>query len=70
MNHSGSGDLSLEDSKLQTKTDALVSFEMDSTQYLRKNKVALDALIGIDFKESKYSFLGKYRLGQSIASCV
>ena len=57
MNHSGSGDLSLENSKLQTKTDALVSFEMDSTQYLNKNKVALDALIGIDLKENKYSFL-------------
>lgn len=57
MNHSGSGDLSLETSELQTKTDALVSFEMDSTQYLNKNKVALDALIGIDLKEGKYSFL-------------
>jgi len=57
MNHSGSGDLSLEASKLQTRTDALVSFEMDSTKYLNKNKIALDALIGIDLKESKYSFL-------------
>ncbi len=57
MNHSGFGDLSLEDSRLQTKTDALVSFEMDSTQYLNKNKVALDALISIDLNESKYSFL-------------
>jgi len=57
MNHSGSGDLSLENSKLQTKTEALVSFELDSTQYLNQNKVALDALIGIDLKENKYSFL-------------
>ncbi|NKI30580.1 AsmA-like C-terminal region-containing protein [Croceivirga thetidis] len=57
MNHSGSGDLSLANSQLQTKTDALVSFEMDSTQYLNKNKVALDALIGIDLNENKYSFL-------------
>ena len=57
MNHSGTGDLSLENSELQTKTDALVSFEMDSTQYLNKNKVALDALIGIDLNENKYSFL-------------
>ncbi|MEM9000253.1 MAG: AsmA-like C-terminal region-containing protein [Bacteroidota bacterium] len=57
MNHSGTGDLSLETSKLQTKTEALVSFDMDSTRYLNKNKIALDALIGIDLKENKYSFL-------------
>ncbi len=57
MNHSGTGDLSLMDSELRTKTDALVSFELDSTQYLNKNKVALDALIGIDLNENKYSFL-------------
>ncbi len=57
MHHSGSGDLSLEASELQTKTDALVSFAMDSTQYLNNNTIALDALIGIDLKENKYSFL-------------
>ncbi len=57
MNHSGTGDLSLEKSELKTLTDALVSFEMDSTKYLNKNKVNLDALIGIDLGENKYSFL-------------
>lgn len=57
MNHSGTGDLSLEKSELKTLTDALVSFEMDSTQYLNKNKVNLDALIGIDLSENRYSFL-------------
>ena len=57
INHAGTGDLSLEQSELQTKTDALVSFELDSTKYLNKNKVSLDALIGIDLKENKYSFL-------------
>ncbi|MCB0372376.1 MAG: AsmA family protein [Muricauda sp.] len=57
MNHSGTGDLSLEKSQLKTMTDALVSFEMDSTQYLNKNKINLDALIDIDLAESKYSFL-------------
>lgn len=57
MNHSGSGDLSLEQSQLETLTDALVSFEMDSTQYLSRNKVSLDALIGVDLVENKYSFL-------------
>ncbi|MBO0322805.1 AsmA family protein [Muricauda sp. CAU 1633] len=57
MNHSGTGDLSLEQSELKTLTDALVSFEMDSTKYLNNNKISLDALIGIDLKESKYTFL-------------
>jgi hypothetical protein len=57
MNHSGTGDLSLENSQLKTLTDALVSFEMDSTKYLNNNKLSLDAIIGIDLKNSKYSFL-------------
>lgn len=57
VNHYGNGDLSLENSELDTKTDALVSFQMDSTKYLNNNKIKLDALIGIDLKENKYSFL-------------
>ncbi len=57
FNHKGTGDLSLELSELDTQTSALVSFEMDSTNYLNKNKVSLQALIGIDLKQSKYSFL-------------
>lgn len=57
MNHSGTGDLSLENSELKTLTDALVSFEIGSTGYLNNNKIFLDALIGIDLKDNKYSFL-------------
>ncbi|NND78950.1 MAG: AsmA family protein [Maribacter sp.] len=55
--HSGSGDLSVAMSELDTKTEALVTFELDSTNYLSENKVKLDALIGIDLKEDKYTFL-------------
>ncbi|WP_047419034.1 AsmA-like C-terminal region-containing protein [Cellulophaga sp. Hel_I_12] len=57
MNHSGTGDLSLEKSELDTKTSGLVSFEMDSTNYLNRNPVKLDALIGIDLNTNTYSFL-------------
>ena len=57
IDHSGSGDLSASTSQLTTKTHALVSFAMDSTEYLTKNIVDLDALIQIDLAESKYSFL-------------
>ncbi len=57
MNHSGTGDLSLENSELRTNTEAKVLFEMDSTNYLNNHSVALEALIGIDLKENKYTFL-------------
>lgn len=57
FSHSGTGDLSLETSELDTHTNGLVSFEMDSTNYLKKNPIKLDAVIGIDLKESKYTFL-------------
>ena len=57
MNHTGTGDLSLAKSELKTQTEAFVSFELDSTKYLNKNKIALDAVIGLDLEENKYSFL-------------
>ncbi|MGJ8713625.1 MAG: AsmA family protein [Maribacter stanieri] len=55
--HKGTGDLSLATSELDTHTDAFISLEMDSVNYLNKNKGKLDALIGIDLNENKYSFL-------------
>jgi len=57
MNHTGAGDLSLANSKLQTKTDALVSFAFAGTEYLIKNPVSLDALVGIDLEQGRYRFL-------------
>lgn len=57
MDHSGKGDLSAETSELDTHTNALVSFEMDSTNYLNNNKIQWDALIGVDLNQNKYSFL-------------
>jgi len=57
LQHHGNGDLSLENSELETVTEALVSFSMDSVKYLNKNKIKLNALVGIDLKENKYTLL-------------
>ena len=42
--------------ELNTKSEAHVSITMDSTNYLNNNPVKLDALIGLDLKNSKYTF--------------
>ncbi|WP_417886444.1 AsmA-like C-terminal region-containing protein [Zunongwangia sp.] len=57
LNHSGTGDFSLDQTKLDTDTEAIVSFEMDSVNYLSRNKVALDAVLQMDLENMKYTFL-------------
>ncbi len=57
IQHTGTGDLSATTSELDTNTEAKVTFELDSTNYLNKNKVKLDAVIGIDLAADKYTFL-------------
>lgn len=57
FNHSGSGDLSSDNTKLKTKTSSLVSFEMDKKSYLKNIPVQLDALLDLDLKNMKFSFL-------------
>ena len=57
IEHSGKGDLSASSSELDTNTEAVVSFELDSTNYLRKHKIKLNALIGIDLIDDKYTLL-------------
>lgn len=57
LNHSGSGDLSDQLITLITKTDALVSVEMEGTRYLKKQQLALDATFEIDQAAQKYTFL-------------
>ena len=56
LNHSGSGTFSGDKSELDTETEANVSFEMDSTNYLKNTHIKLDALIGMDLENSKYTF--------------
>lgn len=57
LNHSGNGDLSAVKSELDTETSALISFEMDSVNYFSRNAINLDAKLGIDLAENKYTFL-------------
>ena len=56
LNHSGKGNFSTDFSELNTNTEALVSFSLDSTNYLNANSIKLDALIAIDLAENKYIF--------------
>ncbi|WP_040281275.1 AsmA family protein [Psychroserpens damuponensis] len=57
LNHSGNGTFSDDTSQLDTTTDANVSMSMDSVQYLNQNKIKLEALIGMNLNEQKYTFM-------------
>lgn len=56
LNHEGHGTFSAETSELNTNTEANITFAMDSTNYLSSNPVKLDAIIGLDLANSKYTF--------------
>lgn len=56
LNHEGHGIFSAEISELKTKSEANVSFTIDSTIYLSSNPIKLDALIGLDLNNNKYTF--------------
>ncbi|WP_452226666.1 AsmA family protein [Lacinutrix cladophorae] len=56
LNHSGKGTFSEDVSELDTNTEARVSLSLDSTQYLNNNTIKLDAIIGLDLENSKYTF--------------
>ncbi|MGC1205826.1 MAG: AsmA-like C-terminal region-containing protein [Flavobacteriaceae bacterium] len=56
LNHKGHGIFSAENSELDTKSEANVSISIDSTSYLSNNPIKLDALIGLDLTNSKYTF--------------
>ncbi len=56
LNHEGHGTFSASTSELDTETSANVSFTLDSINYLSNNPIKLDALIGLDLENSKYTF--------------
>ena len=57
LHHQGTGDFSLDQTELDTDTEAIVSFEFDSINYLNRNKVDLDAVLQMNLENMKYTFL-------------
>ena len=54
--HSGKGNFAEDVFALDTKTTGFITFALDSKTYLNNIKVSLDAILGIDIKNSKYTF--------------
>ena len=56
LNHTGTGNFAASKLDLDTKTTARVSFDMDSTNYMKNILLDLDAVLGIDLEQSTYTF--------------
>ncbi len=56
LNHSGTGDFTNSKLDLVTKSTAKVSLDMDKMNYMNRVSLSLDAILGIDLEQSKYSF--------------
>ncbi|GAA3765881.1 AsmA-like C-terminal region-containing protein [Flavobacterium ginsengiterrae] len=56
LNHEGTGDFTNSKLDLNTKTTANVSLDMDKVNYMKNIKLTLDAVLGIDLDQSKYTF--------------
>lgn len=54
--HTGKGNFADDILDLDTKSTAKVSFHIDNVNYLKNVGISLDAVLGIDLKNSKYSF--------------
>lgn len=57
VQHTGKGDFSMVESELDTHTQTTVSFTMEGTKYLNQHLVTLDAVIGMDLNQMRFSFL-------------
>lgn len=56
LNHTGKGNFAASKLDLDTKTTARVSLDMDKTNYMKNIALTLDAVLGIDLENSKYTF--------------
>lgn len=56
LNHEGTGDFTNSKLDLTTKSTAKVSLDMDKVNYMKNISLTLDAVLGIDLAQSKYTF--------------
>ena len=56
LNHEGTGDFTNSKLDLTTKSTAKVSLDMDKVNYMKNIALTLDAVLGIDLAQSKYTF--------------
>ncbi|MGV8945397.1 MAG: AsmA-like C-terminal region-containing protein [Lutibacter sp.] len=56
INHEGSGDFKNKILDLKTKSTAKLSLSMDKVNYLKNIALSLDAILGLDLENSKYTF--------------
>ncbi|WP_366186691.1 AsmA-like C-terminal region-containing protein [Flavobacterium ovatum] len=56
LNHEGTGDFAASKLDLTTKSTAKISLEMDKVNYMKNVALTLDAVLGIDLDQSKYTF--------------
>jgi hypothetical protein len=56
INHEGTGDFAASKLDLVTKSTAKLSLDMDKVNYMNNVPVTLDAILGIDLENSKYTF--------------
>lgn len=56
INHSGTGDFAASKLDLVTKSTAKITLDMDKVNYMNHIPLTLDAILGIDLDQSKYTF--------------
>ena len=56
LNHEGTGDFAAQKLDLKTTSKAKISLSLDKVNYMKNISLTLDAVLGIDLKENKYTF--------------
>ncbi|WP_397446590.1 AsmA-like C-terminal region-containing protein [Polaribacter sp. R77954] len=56
INHNGKGNFAADVLDLDTQSEAILSFDYDNINYIHDVAISLNAVLGIDLKNSKYSF--------------
>ena len=56
LNHEGTGNFAVSKLDLVTKSTAKISLDMDKVNYMKNVSLTLDAVLGIDLENSKYTF--------------